>query len=99
MNRAGICRHIELDIDQTRRLRSWPMHSGSRRPWRNSGGVNDKVSYLAVEHICRNPVQVFGIVRVSINQTKPLKIAGGLQNWAVARVADHLREVRGDDRR
>lgn len=99
VDRVVAFRHVELDVDQTRRLRAGPVHTGRRRAWSNVGGVDDKVADLAEEDVDGNPVGVLSIVGVSIDQAEAGEVRSGLQDRAVCRVTDHLCVIRSDNRR
>lgn len=70
-------RHIEHNVLQACGLRSRPVHTCGSCPRSNVCCVDDEVSHLAVEDIDRDPVEIRGPVRVSINQAKALKAACG----------------------
>jgi len=87
--------HVEFDVDERRGLGRRPMNTGGSSTRSNIGGINDKVTHLAVEDICRNPVQVLGEVRVTVDQAEAREVRSRLQDRTVGRVTNQLGEVRG----
>lgn len=55
------------------------MHSCTCRASSDTGRVKDEVSDLFIEDIGRDPVQILGIVRVSVNEPKTREARAGLE--------------------
>ena len=91
-------RHVKDDVLKTRGLRSRPMHTRRGLVRRDCGGIDDKVAHLAEEDIDSFPVQVLCIVRVSVDEPKAFKVAGGLERRWVGGIADELSEIGRLDR-
>lgn len=97
MDDACRCRHVENDVLKRGGLRRRPVHSRGCCASSDVGRIDDKIPHLLEEGVGRNPVQVTGVVRVSVNQTKPREAGCGFECGEVIGIANELREVVRDN--
>lgn len=98
VHHAGVGRHVEDDVLQARRLGRRPVDAGGSSGRRDRRGIDDEVADLTVEDVRGAPVQVTGIVVVSVDESEAGEVGSGLQRRRVAGVTDELGVVGGKDR-
>lgn len=74
------------------------MNSSRLIPTRYGREIEYKIPNLSQENICRNPIEILGIVWIPVYETKASEVCGCLQYGTVTWVADELREIVVDDR-
>lgn len=92
-------RHVELDILQACSLGSRPVDTCTCCTGGHICRVDDKVANLAVKVVHGNPVQVFRVVGIAIDQAKSREICGSLESWGAPSISDEHSKVIRDNRR
>ncbi len=63
----------------------------------NGRHINDKVAYLSIENISRNPVWyvrvIIAVIFVAINEAVPIEVGCCFDNWEVGRVTNQVGEI------
>jgi hypothetical protein len=85
--------HVEYDVLEAGGLRGRPMHARGRLPWWNGPRVNHKVANLPEEEVDGLPVEVGGVVRISVDEPKAHKVGGCLDCGRRRGITDELGKV------
>lgn len=93
VNDIGRGGHVEYDVLEVGRLGGRPVHARGRLPWWNGPRVNHKVTDLSEEDVDGLPVEVGGVVRISVDQPEALKVGGSLERGRSRGIADELGKV------
>ena len=90
---VGCGGHVEYDVLEAGGLRGRPMHARGRLRWWNGPRVNHKVANLPEEEVDSLPVEVGGVVRISVDEPKAFKVCGCPECGRSRGITDELGKV------
>lgn len=86
--------HVNLDVLNTGGLSDWPMDASSCGSRRDSSHIQNEVSQLLEEQVCRSPSLVtVTLVLITVDEAESGEPWGSLYDWERVRIANNVSKI------